>query len=36
MIWLAEKEKVKAVTDLRAGKNAIRAERYVNEVFVRY
>jgi len=28
VIWLAEKEKVKAVTDLRAGRNA-------NEVFVR-
>jgi len=27
VIWLAEKEKVKAVTDLRAGENA-------NEVFV--
>ena len=36
MIWLAEKEKVKAVTDLRAGKDALRAERYVNEVFIRY
>ena len=28
MIWLAEKEKVKVVTGLRAGRNA-------NEVFVR-
>jgi hypothetical protein len=36
VIWLAEKEKVKAVTDLRAEKNAIRAERCVNEVFIRY